>query len=219
MKTRTNSPALASFGGEGTDLASVERLQRRTFFVATCGYPLQRWSGPSRPRFQKTLMRQAVRRPRHRIEPFRVDRSSIDRALTECAIVNPLQGILNLLKHCGVEFTLDEVLTRRFVRDALVGRITTGVPHVFAAMCEFTLQPRANLVFELHKPLSIVLCVNHSSLRLMRPAGLTCVAPLLKHLMHKSDRNRALADRRRHALDVAGPHIAGGKDAGSTRLQ
>jgi hypothetical protein len=110
-------------------------------------------------------MRQAVRRPRHRIEPFRVDRSSIDRALTECAVVNPLQGIFNLLKDCGVELSFDEIFTRRFICDALVGRITADVPHVFAAKRELALQPGADLMFESHKPLSIVLGVDHSLLR------------------------------------------------------
>src|SRR5436190_21253517 len=102
-------------------------------------------------------MCQAVRRPRHRIEPFRFYRTSVDRALTECSVVNSLQGIRNLLKDCGVELALGEVFTGRFVGRAFVGRVTTAVPHLLAAKPELALQPRADLVFELQKPVSIVL--------------------------------------------------------------
>jgi hypothetical protein len=110
-------------------------------------------------------MRQAVRRPRHGVEPFRVNRTSINRALAERAVVNPLQGIFNLLKDCRVELSFDEIFTRRFICDALVGRITADVTHLFATKRELAPQPGADPMFESHKPLSIVLCVNHSLLR------------------------------------------------------
>ena len=63
----------------------------------------------------------------------------------------------------------------------------------------------------------------------MRPINRSCpligalqdgiVVLLVEHLMYKGNRDRALADGRRHALDIAAPDIADREHTGQTRFE
>src|SRR6266511_3219777 len=124
---------------------------------------LKRRHAAFRGPLEKALVRQAIGSPRHRIEPLRLYRTTVDGALAERAVVNPLQGVSDLLKKRGIVLHFGEVFARPYVGDALVSGITTDVPRLFSAERGLTLQPRADLAFELEKPLPVLLDVHVAS--------------------------------------------------------
>jgi len=75
----------------------------------------------------------AIRRPRHSVEAFRLDRPAVDQALSIGAVLDSSQRILYLLQNGCVELRFGEVLAFGFVGDACVASIRRDVDQLLAS--------------------------------------------------------------------------------------
>ena len=72
-------------------------------------------------------MLNAVRRPRHGVEPFRLDQTTVDQAMPKCSGLDASERISDLLQNRCVEFRFCEVFALRFVGDARIARVRGGI--------------------------------------------------------------------------------------------
>ena len=82
----------------------------------------------------------AIWRSRHGVEAFRIDRSSVNQALSIGSVLDSSQGSLHLLQHRRVEFRLGEVLAFGLVSDARIAGIRSSVEQLLASRRDVALR-------------------------------------------------------------------------------
>jgi hypothetical protein len=75
----------------------------------------------------------AIRRRRHSVEAFRINRPAVDQALPVGSVLDSPQRILHLPQNRGVEFCLGEVLALGLVGDARIPGIRSSVDRLLAS--------------------------------------------------------------------------------------
>jgi hypothetical protein len=95
------------------------------------------------------------------------DRSTVDEAPAERAILDAAQRVAHLLQHIRVVLGFGKLLRRHFVRDARVADVVRRIDELSTGFVRFLADPSGQSFLEIEKALLIVLNVHDSPLLLV----------------------------------------------------
>lgn len=105
-------------------------------------------------------MLEAVTSPWRRVEPFLLDRSAVNKTLTESAVLDSSQGVAHLVQQGRIGICLGKLLVSSFVAGAVVTDVAGWLIVGFTSVGHRSFKPSHEFMFLCEQLLFVWVCVH-----------------------------------------------------------